>query len=72
MCSNLNGLRDYHTAQSKLDNDKYHMMSLYMWNQKKKKELFSKQKETHRHRRQMYGYQRGNRSGGMDKLRGWD
>ena len=32
----------------------------YMWNQKKKdtNELISKQKQTHKHRKQTYGYQR--------------
>ena len=32
--------------------------------------LFTKQKNTHRHRKQTYGYQRGNRGG--DKLGVWD
>ena len=32
--------------------------------------LFTKQKQTHRHRKQMYGYQRGKR--GRDKLGVWD
>ena len=31
--------------------------------------LFIKQKQTHRHRKQTYGYQRGKRRG---KLGGWD
>ena len=26
--------------------------------------LFTKQKQTHRHRKQMYGYQRGKKDGG--------
>ena len=30
-----------------------------------------KQKQTHRHRKQTYGYQRG-KGGGMDKLGVWD
>ena len=33
--------------------------------------LFTKQKETHRLRKETYGYQRGN-VGGRDKLGGWD
>ena len=41
MRSNLDGLRDYYTARSKLDNNKHHMMSL-ICGIKKKKELFSK------------------------------
>ena len=33
--------------------------------------LFTKQKQMHRHRKQTYGYQRG-KVGGRDKLGGWD
>ena len=33
--------------------------------------LFTKQKQTHRHRKQTYGYQRG-RGWGRDKLGVWD
>ena len=32
--------------------------------------LFTKQKQTHRHRKQTYGYQRG--KGGRDKSGVWD
>ena len=32
--------------------------------------LFTKQKQTHRHRKQTFGYQRGNEGG--DKLGVWD
>ena len=32
--------------------------------------LVTKQKQTHRHRKQTYGYQRG--KGGRDKLGAWD
>ena len=41
----------------------------YMWNLKKKKiqmNLFQNQKETHRHRKQTYGYQRGKVGGGIN------
>ena len=34
--------------------------------------LFTKQKETHRHRKQTYGYQRGRGGGQRDKLGVWD
>ena len=47
----------------------------YMQNlKKKKKNLFTKQKQTHRNRKQSYGYQRGERGGevGRDNLEGWD
>ena len=33
--------------------------------------LFTKQKQTHRLREQIYGYRRG-KVGGRDKLGGWD
>ena len=47
---------------------KYHVIT-YMWNLKKKMiqmNLFTKQKQTHRHRKQIYDYQRGKWQG--DKL----
>ena len=34
--------------------------------------LFTKQKQTHRHRKQTYGYQKGNGGGRRDKLGVWD
>ena len=34
--------------------------------------LFTEQKQTHRHRKQTCGYQRGGRWGGRDKLGVWD
>ena len=34
--------------------------------------LFTKQKQTQRHRKQTYDYQRGKRGGGRDKLGVWD
>ena len=34
--------------------------------------LFTKQKQTHRLRKQTYGYQRGKVVGGRDKLEVWD
>ena len=45
---------------------------IYMWNLQKRIQmnLFTKQKQTHRHRKQIYGYQRG--KGGRDKLGSWD
>ena len=39
----------------------------YMWNLKKiQMNLFTKQKHTHRHRKQTYGYQRGKAGGGIN------
>ena len=48
ICSNINGPRDYYTEWSKSDKDKYHMISLNMWNLIKmtQKNLFIKQKQT--------------------------
>ena len=44
----------------------------YMWNLKIiQMNLSAKQKQTHRHRKQTYGYQRGN-VGERDKLGVWD
>ena len=44
----------------------------YTWNLKKIKQmnLYTEQKQTHRHRKQTNGYQRG--EGGRDKLGVWD
>ena len=47
---------------------------VYMWTLKKKKKqmkLFTKQKQTHRHGKQNYGYQRGS-CGEKEKLEAWD
>ena len=34
--------------------------------------LYTKQKQAHRHRKQTYGYQTGKEGGGRDKLGVWD
>ena len=61
ICSNMDGPRDYHTKWSKLERETqipYDMTS--MRNLKcDTNELVYKKKETHRHRKQIYGYQRG-------------
>ena len=56
---------------SQTEKDKYHVI-LLVCGIKKMIQInsFTKQKETHRHRKQTYGYQRG--KGGRDKLGGWD
>ena len=59
ICSNIDGPRDYHTRWSKPGMGRQMSYNIaYMWNLKKKiqKNLFTKQKETHRHRKQIYGY----------------
>ena len=64
-CSNMDGPRDYHTEWSKSDRERQILYDItYMWNLKKmiQMNLFTKQKQTQRHRKQTYGYQR--RKGG--------
>ena len=62
ICSNMDGPRDYHTKWSKLERERQISYDMaYMCNLKKmiQMNLFTKQKQTHRHKRQTYGYQRG-------------
>ena len=56
----MDGPRDGHTEWSKSEKDKRHMISLTcgIYNGIQMN-LFTKQKQTHRHRKQTYGYQRG-------------
>ena len=66
ICSNMDGCRDYHTKWSKSDRERQIPYdTAYMWSQKKmiQMNLFTKQKQTHRHRKQIYGYQMGKRVG---------
>ena len=51
------------SEESQKEKDKYHM-----WNLKKmiQVNLFPKQKVTHRHRKQIYGYQREKGEGGIN------
>ena len=44
---------------SQKEKDRYHYGITYMWNQMIQMNLFTKQKQTHRHRKQIYGYQMG-------------
>ena len=72
ICTNMDGPRDYLTKWSKSDRERQIAYGInYMWNLKIiiQMNLFTKQKHTHKHRKQTYGYQRG--SGG-DKLGVWD
>ena len=59
---NLSQLHLYNEDDSQIEKDKYQMIT-YKWIRKKKKmikkNVFTKQKQTHRHRKQAYGYQRG-------------
>ena len=61
ICRNMDGHRDDHTKWNKSDREKQISYDItYMWNLKKmiQMNLFTKQKQTHRHRKQIYGYQR--------------
>ena len=63
ICSNIEEARDYYTKRSKSDKDKYHMISIISEIKKMiQMNLFTKQKQTHRHRKQTYGY-KGERVG---------
>ena len=73
ICSNMDRPRDCHTKWSKSDRERQISYDItYMWNLKKmvQMNLFTKQKQTHKHGKQAYGYQRG--KVGRDKLGVWD
>ena len=69
----MDGPRVYHTKSSQPDREKQILYDIvYMWNLKKMIQIHldMKQKQTYRHRKQTYGYQRG--KGGKVKLGGRD
>ena len=70
ICNNMDGPRDYHTRWSKSDRERQ-IFHLYVESKKIQMNLFTKQKQTCRHRKQNSGYQRG-KAGGWDKLGIWD
>ena len=57
----MDGPRDCHTKWSESERERQISYDItYMWNLKYDiNELFTKQKQTHRHRKQTHGYQRG-------------
>ena len=60
LCRNMDRPGDDHTKWSQTEKDKYHMISLISGIKKIiQMSLFTKQKQTHRHRKQTYRYQRG-------------
>ena len=75
ICSNMDGPRDYHIKWSKSDRERQISYDItHMWNLTFKKiqmNLFTKQKQTYRYRKQTYGYQRG-KVVGREKLGVWD
>ena len=64
----MDGPRDYHTKWSMWDRLKISYDITYMWNLKNmiQMNLFTKQKQTHKHRQQTYGYQRGKQGAGEE------
>ena len=57
---------------SQTQKDKYHKISFICGiKYRTQMNLFTKEKQTHRHRKQTYGYQRG-KGWGRDKLGVWD
>ena len=66
----MDGPGDYHTKWSKSDRERQTSYNIaYMWNLKKmiQTKLFTKQKQSHKLRKQTYGYQgEGWGGGGID------
>ena len=73
VCSNVNGPRDYRSKWSKSDRERQIPYDItYTWNLKyDTNDLFTKQKQAHRHRKPTRGYQKG-KGVGRDKLGTWD
>ena len=68
----MDGPREYYSEWSKSDRERQIVYDItYMWNVKIIQiNLYTKQKQTHKHRKQTYGYQRGEE--GREKLGVWD
>ena len=65
----MDGPRDYHTKWNRSDREKLcHIKSFVETKNTIQINLFTKQKQTHRHRKQIYGYQRGKGEGKKEKL----
>ena len=62
----------YEVSQTETNQISYDIT--HMWNLNKiiQMNLFTKQKQTHRHRKQIYGYQKGKVEEWEDKLGIWD
>ena len=72
ICSNVDGPRDYHTKWSKSGRERQIYDLIYMCNLKNStnKLIYKTEKQSHRHKKQTYGYQR--ERWGRDKLGVWD
>lgn len=66
----MDGLKDYHTKQSKLEKDKYHMIT-YVEHKIKYKSTIHKQKQAYRCREQICGWQ-GEEEVGREGIEVWD
>ena len=62
----MNGPRDYYTKWSQTEKDEYHIISVVCGILSE----LTKQKYTHRHRKQTHGYEKGRM--GRDKLGVWN
>ena len=65
ICSNMDGPRDYHTKWNKSDRERQISYDIIYVESKKmiQMNLLTKQKQTHRLRKQTYDYQRGKGGG---------
>ena len=71
ICSNMNGLRDYFIELSQREKERYLWYHLDMKSKKYYKQTYlPNRKWLTRHRKQIYGYQKGSRR--RDKLGVWD
>ena len=68
ICSNRDRPRHYHPKWYKSETN----IISYCLYVESKMNLFTQQKETHRHRKQTYGDHRGKQGMGRDKLGYWD
>ena len=64
MCSNMNGPRDYYTKQSKQSRVRQMLYDItYLWKLKNDTNELIYEIDSHRCRKQIYGYQRERRVG---------
>ena len=72
ICSDMYGPRDCHTEWSVSERERQISYDIiYVWSLTYDTNELTKQKQTPRHKKQPYGYQRG-RQEGRDKLGVWD
>ena len=69
--NNMDGVRDGHTKRSKMEKDKYHMISLIMWNLKYDTNELIYKTEADPETQKLNLWFKGER-GGRDKLGVWN